>query len=82
VPAGGNIVSTIDETVRARALRQAVARLAPEHRVVLARVFFRGMSIVDVATELDIPPVAVRARTYLALCSLRAALDEANVDSE
>jgi RNA polymerase sigma-70 factor (ECF subfamily) len=71
----------IDETVQAHAMREAMARLSPEHRVVLGLVYYRGMSIVDAAKELDIPAGTVKSRTYYALRSLRLALDELGITS-
>jgi RNA polymerase sigma-70 factor (ECF subfamily) len=66
----------IDETVQAHAMRQAVARLRPEHRAVLTQVYYRGLSIVDAADVLGIPVGTVKSRSYYALRSLRLALEE------
>ncbi len=72
----------IDETVRAHAMRQAMARLSPEHRDVLAQVYYRGLSIVDTAEALGVPAGTVKSRTYYALRSLRLILDELGVTQE
>jgi RNA polymerase sigma-70 factor, ECF subfamily len=72
----------IDETVQAHAMRQAMARLSPEHRAVLAQVYYRGLSIVDAADSLGIPAGTVKSRTYYALRSLRQVLDELGINLE
>jgi RNA polymerase sigma-70 factor, ECF subfamily len=65
-----------DETAQAHTVRQAVAQLTAEDRAVLARVYYRSMSIVDAAAELGVPTGNVRTRTYHALHALRRALDD------
>jgi len=72
----------IDETVQAQAMRQAVARLSPEHRAVLAQVYYRGLSIVDAAKVLGIPTGTVKSRTYYALRALRLSLEELGITLE
>lgn len=72
----------IDESVQAHAMRQAMARLSPEHRAVLAYVYYRGLSIVDAAEALGVPAGTVKSRTYYALRSLRIALDELGISLE
>lgn len=69
----------IDETVQAYAMRQAMARLSPEHRAVLTQVYYRGQSIVDAAAVLGVPVGTVRSRTYSALHSLRQLLEELGI---
>jgi len=72
----------IDETAQARAMRQAMAQLSPDHRAVLAQVYYRGMSIVDAADTLGIPAGTVTSRSYHALRALRLVLDELGVSLE
>jgi RNA polymerase sigma-70 factor (ECF subfamily) len=72
----------IDETVRAHAMRQAMARLSAEHREVLAQVHYRSLSIVDAAEALGIPAGTVKSRTYYALRSLRMILDELGITDD
>ena len=69
----------IDETVQAHAMRQAMAQLSPEHRAVLAQVYYRGLSIVDAAAALGVPAGTIKSRTYYALRSLRLVLEELGV---
>jgi RNA polymerase sigma-70 factor (ECF subfamily) len=70
----------VDETVMAQAMRQAMAQLTPEHRAVLAQVYYRGRSLVSAAKALGLPVGTVKSRTYYALRALRLALDELGID--
>jgi RNA polymerase sigma-70 factor, ECF subfamily len=63
-------------------MRQAMARLSPEHRAVLTQVHYRGLSVVDAAAELGIPAGTVTSRAYHALRALRLVLDELGVAVE
>jgi RNA polymerase sigma-70 factor (ECF subfamily) len=63
-------------------MRQAMARLSPEHRDVLAQLYYRGLSIVDAAEALGVPAGTVKARSYYALRSLRLLLDELGVTQD
>jgi RNA polymerase sigma-70 factor (ECF subfamily) len=57
-------------------LRQALARLTPEHREVLALVQLAGLSVADAADRLGVPSGTVKSRTYYALKALRLAYQE------
>jgi len=57
-------------------LRQALSRLTPEHREVLALVQLAGLSVAEAADRLGIPPGTVKSRTYYALKALRLAYEE------
>ncbi|MGF1662609.1 MAG: sigma-70 family RNA polymerase sigma factor [Kineosporiaceae bacterium] len=57
-------------------LRQALARLTPEHREVLALVQLAGLSVAEAAGRLGVPPGTVKSRTYYALKALRLAYEE------
>jgi RNA polymerase sigma-70 factor (ECF subfamily) len=70
----------IDETLVAQAVRQAMARLTPEHRTVLLQIYHRGLTFADVAQELGIPVGTVKSRTHYALRSLRAVLESQRAD--
>jgi RNA polymerase sigma-70 factor (ECF subfamily) len=56
-----------------------MARLSPEHRAVLAQVYFHGLSIVDAADVLGIPAGTVKSRSFSALRALRIAFDELGI---
>jgi RNA polymerase sigma-70 factor (ECF subfamily) len=71
----------IDETLLAQAMRQAMARLTPEHRAVLNQIYHHDQSFVDAAKQFDIPVGTVKSRIHYALRSLRSALDELGINS-
>jgi RNA polymerase sigma-70 factor (ECF subfamily) len=63
-------------------MRQAMARLSPEHREVLAQVHYHHLSIVDASAALGIPVGTVTSRTYHALRALRLLLEELGIGLE
>lgn len=72
--AGGE--SDLDLVLEAEVLRQALARLSPEHREVLMECVWRERSVAEAAIALAVPEGTVKSRTYYALRSLRLILDE------
>jgi RNA polymerase sigma-70 factor (ECF subfamily) len=56
----------------------ALARLGPEHRVVVAMRFYRDMKIDEIARQLGIRPGTVKSRLHHALRRLHLMLDEAD----
>jgi RNA polymerase sigma-70 factor (ECF subfamily) len=52
----------------------AVARLRPDHRIVIALRFWRDMPLEQVAETLDLPLGTVKSRLHYALRALRAEL--------
>lgn len=54
----------------------ALARLAPEQRVVVALRFYRDLSIDQIAARLDVPSGTVKSRLHRALRELRVGLDD------
>jgi RNA polymerase sigma-70 factor (ECF subfamily) len=52
----------------------AVARLAPDHRIVIALRYWRDMTLEQVAETLDLPLGTVKSRLHYALRALRAEL--------
>ncbi len=61
-------------TYTLRALQQLVADMDPSLRIPFA-MFYQGMSYLDIANYLGIPPATVRTRIFLARRHLRAALE-------
>jgi RNA polymerase sigma-70 factor, ECF subfamily len=55
---------------------QAFERLSPDHREVLRLGQFAGLSVEEISQRPRIAPGTVKSRTYYAIRSLRAALDE------
>lgn len=52
----------------------AVARLGPDHRIVIALRFWRDLSLEQVAETLDLPVGTVKSRLHYALAALRTEL--------
>ena len=70
---------TLDETLNAVVIADALAALTAAHRVVLIDCFYRGRTMAEIAAELRIPPGTARSRTHYALRALRRALQERGV---
>ena len=64
----------VDGLVSGHIVRQALARLSPEHRAVLIEVYFRGSSTAEAAARLGIPEGTVKSRAYYAVRSMRVAV--------
>ncbi|MGK5632241.1 sigma-70 family RNA polymerase sigma factor [Streptomyces sp. URMC 123] len=67
-------VDHVERSVAALDVRQALGSLSRDHRAVLVEVYFRGLSVIEAAEVLGIPPGTVKSRTYYALRALRSAL--------
>ena len=61
---------------RREQLRDAMLDLAPVHHEALALAFFGGLTHVEVAERLGIPPVTARNRIRTALLRLRDVLSD------
>jgi RNA polymerase sigma-70 factor, ECF subfamily len=69
----------VDELLEAWVVAEAVARLSPEHRLVLYECYYQGCSVAEAAQHLGIPEGTVKSRTHYALRALRLALEEMGV---
>lgn len=65
-----------DRVVDALTVLPALERLSPDHREVLAQVYFAGRSLPEAAQVLGVPTGTVKSRSYYALRALRAALTQ------
>jgi RNA polymerase sigma-70 factor, ECF subfamily len=65
-----------DQAVDRQLLIAAVRQLSAEHRQVLLECYFRGRSVAEAASALQIPEGTVKSRTHYALHALRAAISE------
>lgn len=65
-----------------RAVRQALAEIAPAHRQVLELAYFGGLSQTEIATRLDQPLGTVKTRTRQGLKNLKAVLQEKGLLSD
>ena len=59
-------------------LSAALARLSPDHRLVVALRFYRDLTIDEIATKLDLRPGTVNSRLHYAMKRLHSWLDEAD----
>ncbi|MCH0539737.1 sigma-70 family RNA polymerase sigma factor [Streptomyces sp. MUM 203J] len=59
-----------ESAVAALDVRAAVRELSPEHRAVLERIYFAGLTVNEAAAELGIPAGTVKSRSYYALRAL------------
>ncbi|GAA2886267.1 sigma-70 family RNA polymerase sigma factor [Streptosporangium fragile] len=66
----------LERAVESWAVAEALAALRPEHREVLAEVYYQGKSVKEAAEALGIPAGTVKSRTYYALRALKLALEE------
>ncbi|TSD99277.1 sigma-70 family RNA polymerase sigma factor [Skermania sp. ID1734] len=74
--------STPDRSERALdswLIADALATLSADHREVIIRGYYGGMSTQQIAAELDIPDGTVKSRMHYAIRSLRLALQEMGV---
>ncbi|MFF3554084.1 sigma-70 family RNA polymerase sigma factor [Streptomyces tsukubensis] len=73
VPDPADPVDPTDPTESAVArldVRAAVGSLSADHRAVLDRLYFQGLSVRETAESLGIPPGTVKSRTHYALRAL------------
>ncbi|TXS49140.1 sigma-70 family RNA polymerase sigma factor [Streptomyces sp. t39] len=63
-----------ESAVAAMDVRAAVGSLSPEHRAVLVKIYFHGMSVNEAAEALGIPPGTVKSRSHYALRALARCL--------
>ncbi len=58
----------------------ALAKLSPDHRVVVALRFYRDLTIDEIAMQLGIRPGTVHSRLHYAMKRLHATLDDADAE--
>lgn len=58
---------------------EALGRLTPQHREVVAHLHYGGRSVADTASLLGIPEGTVKSRSYYAMRALRSAFEEMGV---
>ena len=66
---------------RALVLRQALARLSPDHREVLDLVFYQGLDLAEVAAVCRCPVGTVKSRLHYAKTRLRSVLVEQGMET-
>lgn len=60
----------------------ALGKLSPDHREVIVRAYYRGLSTHQIAEELDIPAGTVKSRMHYGMRALRLALQEMGVTNQ
>lgn len=68
-----------DALFEAMLVEEALTALSVEHRAVVVRAYYRGLSVAEMADELEIPPGTVKSRLHYGLRALRLALQERGV---
>ncbi len=68
-----------DALFEAMLVEEALTALSAEHRAVVVRAYYRGLSVAEMADELEIPPGTVKSRLHYGLRALRLALQERGV---
>ena len=59
-------------------MREALARLSPDHRVVVALRYYLDLPLAEIAIRLHVPEGTVNSRLHYALQQLRVALEESD----
>lgn len=67
---------SIERSMQAWQVEEAIRRLRHEHRQVLIEIYYRGRPSRSVAEELGIPDGTVRSRLFYALKALKLVLEE------
>ena len=73
------MIEAADQLFEAILVEEALASLSTDHRGVVVRAYFGGLSVAEIAAELDIPEGTVKSRLHYALRALRLALQEKGV---
>jgi RNA polymerase sigma-70 factor (ECF subfamily) len=68
-----------DQVLDSWLIGEALALLSDEHREVIVRSYYRGLTTHQIATELNVPDGTVKSRMHYGMRALRAALDEKGV---
>jgi RNA polymerase sigma-70 factor (ECF subfamily) len=59
-------------------VRDALRRLDPDRRALMAMFYVEGLTVAEIASVLEIPAGTVKSRLYYARARLRAALEVCN----
>lgn len=68
-----------DALFDAMLIEEALAALTVDHRAVVVRAYYAGLSVAEMARELEIPEGTVKSRLHYGLRALRLALQERGV---
>ncbi len=70
-----------EAAVQAWTVAAALDRLSAEHRAVVVECYYRGRTVNEAASVLNVPAGTVKSRVHYALRALRLALEEMGVGS-
>jgi RNA polymerase sigma-70 factor (ECF subfamily) len=70
---------TLEQAMLGWQVAVALDRLTPDHRQMVRLAHFQGMSMREIAEQLDLPVGTVKSRTWYALRSLRLVLEEMEI---
>lgn len=73
------VPDAIDALFEAILIGEALAALTIEHRSVVVRAYYHGMSVAEMAGELEVPEGTVKSRLHYGLRALRRTLQEKGV---
>jgi RNA polymerase sigma-70 factor (ECF subfamily) len=71
-----------DSVLTALQVRQALARLSPEHRAIIEQLYFNGCTAREASERLGIPEGTAFSRAFYALRTMRRELDLARPETE
>ncbi|RJO76842.1 sigma-70 family RNA polymerase sigma factor [Nocardia panacis] len=72
----------VDRAMDGWLIADALSRLSVDHREVIVRAYYRGLSTEQIATELEIPSGTVKSRMHYGMRALRLALQEMGVTNQ
>jgi RNA polymerase sigma-70 factor (ECF subfamily) len=70
---------TVEATLEALTINEALLRLSSEHREVIQTLYYDGLTVTEAAERLGIAPGTVKSRSYYAVRALRTAFDEMGI---
>jgi RNA polymerase sigma-70 factor (ECF subfamily) len=75
-------MDAFSESVERAALQEALAKISPEHRAVIALHYLEGMTVEQIAEHVGAREGTVKSRLHYGVAELRAAYDAASRDPE
>jgi RNA polymerase sigma-70 factor (ECF subfamily) len=70
---------TVEATLEALTINEALTRLSSEHREVIQTLYYDGLTVTEAAQRLGIAAGTVKSRSYYAVRALRTAFDEMGI---
>jgi RNA polymerase sigma-70 factor, ECF subfamily len=74
-----SVPDEVDSALDRLLIAEALAQMTPEHRAVVERSYYKGWSVAQIATDLDIAEGTVKSRLHYAMRALRLTLQEMGV---